>query len=130
MQGEYDPRVTGTVARNVTDQLLVRWAAMAAGAVCGVLSTYPSELRFLPSILLWGGVGVLIGLFARARDAVWTGALYGLFLLVGFFATRLAVSSHSIHRPLFDVLAVVFTPLGAIVAVYAGSKLRRDNRGV
>ena len=56
-----------------------------AGLIRGILSTVPVELRFVPAMLLWGGVGLAIGLLVRQRrDAVGWGGLYGLFLLVGF----------------------------------------------
>jgi len=96
-----------------------------AGLSCGILSTVPVELRFLPSMLLWGGVGLAIGLLVRQqRDAIGWGGRYGLFLLVGFFGAHLVVDTKALHHPLFDVLAVILTPVGALVAVAVGARLR------
>jgi hypothetical protein len=96
-----------------------------AGLVCGILSTVPVELRFLPSMVLWGGVGLAIGLLVRRRrDAVGWGGRYGLFLLVGFFGAHLVADTKALHNPLFDVLAVILTPVGALVAVAVGARLR------
>jgi hypothetical protein len=106
----------------------VPYIPVLAGVVCGILSTIPFELRFLPSMLLWGGVGVLIGLSVRGKQNVirW-GLLYGIFLLVGFFVARFAVDTRALHSPLFVALAIILTPIGALVAVSAGSRLRRRN---
>lgn len=102
-----------------------------AGLICGILSTVPVELRFLPAMLLWGGVGLAIGLPVRhRRDAVGWGGLYGLFLSVGFFGAHLVADSKALHNPLFDVLAVILTPLGALVGVSVGARLRpRSQQG-
>ena len=95
-----------------------------AGLICGILSTVPVELRFVPSMLLWGGVGLAIGLLIRQRrDAVAWGGLYGLFLLVGFFGAHLVADTKALHNLLFDVLAVILTPVGALVAVAVGARL-------
>ena len=101
------------------------------GLVCGILSTVPVELRFLPAMLLWGGVGLAIGLFVRQRrDAVGWGALYGLFLLVGFLGAHLVADAKALHNPLFDVLAIILTPVCALVAVSVGARLRlRSHQG-
>jgi hypothetical protein len=97
-----------------------------AGVVCGILSTIPSELRFLPSMLLWGGVGTLIGFFVPGeQNAIQWGLIYGISLLVGFFVSRLAVDTKALHSPLFIALAVILTPMGAVVAVAVGSRSRR-----
>jgi hypothetical protein len=102
-----------------------------AGLICGSLSTVPVALRFVPSMLLWGGVGLAIGLLVRQRrDAVGWAGLYGLFLLVGFFGAHLVVDTRALHNPLFDVLAVILTPVGALVAVAVGARLRpRSQQG-
>jgi len=95
-----------------------------AGLICGILSTVPIELRFVPSMLLWGGVGLALGLLVRQRrDAVGWGGLYGLFLLVGFFGAHLVADTKPLHNPLFDVLALILTPVGALVAVAVGARL-------
>jgi hypothetical protein len=100
-----------------------------AGLICGILSTVPVELRFLPAMLLWGGVGLAIGLLVRQRrDAVGWGGLYGLFLLVGFFGAHLVVNAKALYNPLFDVLAVILTPVGTLVAVSLGARLRARNQ--
>jgi hypothetical protein len=102
-----------------------------AGLICGILSTVPVELRIVPSMLLWGGVGLAIGLLVRQRrDAVGWGGLYGLFLLIGFFGAHLVADTKALQDPLFDVLAVILTPLGALVAVAVGARLRpRSQQG-
>lgn len=100
-----------------------------AGLVCGILSTVPVELRFVPSMLLWGGVGLAIGLLVRQRrDAVAWGGLYGLFLLVGPFGAHLVADAKALQNPLFDVLAVILTPVGGLVAVAVGARLRPRSR--
>jgi hypothetical protein len=100
-----------------------------AGVICGILSTIPFRLRFLPSVLLWGGIGVLIGLFARKqRFAIGLGLLYGIFLLVGFFIAQIAANTKAIHSPLFVALAIVLTPIGAVLAICAGSMVRQLSR--
>lgn len=100
-----------------------------AGLICGILSTVPVELRFLPAMLLWGGVGLAVGLLVRQRrDVVAWGGLYGLFLLVGFFGAHLVANTKALHNPLFDVLAVILTPVGALVAVSVGARLRPRNQ--
>ena len=103
-----------------------------AGLICGILSTVPVELRFVPSMLLWGGVGLALGLLVRhRRDAVGWGGRYGLFLLVSFFGAHLVADTKALHDPLFDVLAVILTPVGALVAVAVGARLRpRSQRGL
>jgi hypothetical protein len=103
-----------------------------AGLICGILSTVPVELRFVPAMLLWGGVGLAIGLLVRQRrDAVGLGGLYGLFLLVGFFGAHLVADTKALHNPLFDLLAVLLTPVGALVAVAVGARLRpRNQQGI
>jgi hypothetical protein len=99
---------------------------VGAGIVCGILSTTPSELRFVPSMLLWGGIGVIVGfLVPGEQNAIRWGLIYGISLLIGFFVSRLAVDTKALHNPLFVVLAVILTPIGAVVAVYVGSRLRR-----
>jgi hypothetical protein len=99
---------------------------VGAGIVCGILSTTPSELRFLPSMLLWGGVGAIVGfLVPGEQNAIRWGLIYGISLLVGFFVSRLAVDTKALHNPLFVALAVILSPIGAVVAVYVGSRLRR-----
>jgi hypothetical protein len=96
-----------------------------AGLVCGILSTVPVELRFVPSMLLWGGVGLAIGLLVpQQRDAIGWGGRYGLLLLAGFFGAHLVADTKALHNPLFDVLAVILTPVGALVAVAVGARLR------
>ena len=100
-----------------------------AGLICGIMSTVPVELRFVPAMLLWGGVGLAIGLLVRQRqDAVSWGGLYGLFLVVGFFGAHLVANNKPLHNPLFDVLAVILTPVGALVAVSLGARLRPRNQ--
>jgi hypothetical protein len=107
----------------------IPYIPVVAGIVCGILSTIPFELRFLPSVLLWGGVGVVIGLFVRGRrETVRWGLLYGVFLLVGFFVSRLAVSTKALHSALFVALAIILTPIGAVMAVSGGSILGRVKR--
>jgi hypothetical protein len=112
----------------IDKQMNVRFSSYVpalAGLICGVLSTVPVELRFVPAMLLWGGVGLAIGLLVRQpRDAVGWGGLYGLFLLVGFFGAHLVADTKALHNPLFDVLAVILTPVGALVAVAVGARLR------
>jgi hypothetical protein len=99
---------------------------VGAGIACGILSTTPSELRFLPSMLLWGGVGAIVGFLGpREQNAIRWGLAYGISLLVGFFVSRLAVDAEALHNPLFFALAVILTPIGAVVAVHVGSRLRR-----
>jgi hypothetical protein len=96
-----------------------------AGLICGILSTVPVELRLVPSMLLWGGVGLALGLLVgRRRDALGWGGLYGLFLLLGFFGAHLVADTKALHNLLFDVLAVILTPVGALVAVAVGARLR------
>jgi hypothetical protein len=100
-----------------------------AGLLCGILSTVPVELRFVPAMLLWGGVGLAIGLLVRQRrDVVAWGGRYGLFLLVGFFGAHLVAETKALHNPLFDLLAVILTPVGALVAVAVGARLRPRNQ--
>jgi hypothetical protein len=103
----------------------VYFVTVIAGLICGVLSTIPFRLRFLPSLFLWGGVGVLIGLFARKqRFAIRLGLLYAIFLLIGFFLAQIAADTKAIHSPIFIGLAIVLTPIGAVLAVCAGSMVR------
>lgn len=73
-------------------------------------------------MLLWGGVGAGLGLFVQGRQAVmrW-GLLYGISLLSGFFVSRLAVGTRALHNALFVALAIILTPVGALMAVSAGS---------
>src|SRR5918912_789055 len=107
----------------------ILYIPVLAGTMCGILSTIPSELRFLPAMLLWGGAGVVIGLFVRGRqEAIRWGLLYGAFLLVGFFVSRLAVSTKALHSALFVALAIILTPIGAVMAVSGGAILRRVKR--
>lgn len=98
---------------------------VSAGVACGILSTVPSELRFLPSMLLWGGAGVVVGIFAQARQTTRWGLIYGISLLAGFFVSRFAVDARALHSPLFVALAIILTPIGAVAAVSLGSRLRR-----
>jgi hypothetical protein len=110
---------------------LAPYVPALAGLICGVLSTVPVELRFLPSMVLWGGVGLAIGLLVRQqRDVIGWGGRYGLFLLVGFFGAHLVADTKALHNPLFDLLAVILTPVGALVTVAVGARLRpRSQQG-
>jgi hypothetical protein len=110
---------------------LAPYVPALAGLICGVLSTVPVELRFLPSMVLWGGVGLAIGLLVRQqRDVIGWGGRYGLFLLVGFFGAHPVADTKALHNPLFDLLAVILTPVGALVTVAVGARLRpRSQQG-
>jgi hypothetical protein len=71
----------------------------------------------------WGGTGNRAP-GTTATGCGWLGGRYGLFLLVGFFGAHLVVDTKALHNPLFDVLAVILTPVGALVAVAVGARLR------
>jgi hypothetical protein len=103
------------------------WIPVCSGVMCGILSTIPFELRFMPSMLLWGGTGVVVGIFAQTGQAIRWGLRYGISLLVGFFVSRLAVDTRALHSLLFVALAIILTPIGAVAAVSVGSRLRRWN---
>lgn len=96
-------------------------ALVLVGVALGVLDIYPSKLRFLPTMFLWGGVGIVIGFLARERKVLHLGSLYGFSLLVGFFLASLIVNFEALKRPVFDLFVVVVTPIAAIVAVFVGS---------
>ena len=107
----------------------VYYATVLAGVICGMLSTSPLRLRFVPSLLLWGGVGALMGLFAQnRRGAVRLGLVYGVSLLAGFFAAQVEANTKAIHSPVFIALATVLTPIGAVVSVFGGSMVRQLSR--
>ncbi len=98
-----------------------------AGFICGILSTYPVELRFLPAIIFWGVVGAGIGWFTQGKQAiVRSGVAYGIFLAIGFLFSRFGGTARQIPSyTLFVSLASIGSIGGGIFSVFIGSKLKK-----
>src|SRR6185369_11718198 len=95
------------------------------GVVCGILSTYPIELKFLPCIIFWGLAGAILGLFTEGkREIIRAGILFGIFLAVAFLFSRFGGTFDKVPSySLFVALASVGSTIGGIGAVFIGSKL-------
>src|ERR1041384_3090053 len=107
---------------------VILYRSAFVGLICGILSAYPFELKFLAAVIFWGVAGAIIGLFvAGQRETIQSGVLYGNFLSVGFLFSRFAVTAHVIPSLLFVALAILGTTVGGILTVFVGSKLRRKH---
>ena len=104
----------------------ILFLSVIVGVLCGILSTYPVELKFLAAVIFWSIAGVVIGLFVTGKtEAIQGGLLYGIFLSVGFLLSRFGLTARPIPGILFVVLAFIGTTVGGIATVFVGSKLRR-----
>jgi len=103
-----------------------KFIPLVVGVLAGTLSTYPVELRFLPSIILWGLAGIITGLLLNKNDKIlWPGILYGVslsvvFLFGRFGGTRGQILSYSILVLGFSVLSA----FSGLLAVFVGTKIR------
>jgi hypothetical protein len=97
------------------------------GLVVGLVSTYPFLLGPIPSLILWGVAGIVLGLFTEGKKTIiWSGVLYGVFLSVFFLFSRFGGTADRIASyALFVAGMSVVGVLGGIVVVLIGSKLRR-----
>ncbi len=103
--------------------------AMSAivGIICGSMSNYGFLEGRWGNLVLWGLVGVFIGVCARTlRGASITGSLYGFFLVMSFLYVGYQGSAESI--PSFILLSVFLSLLGSacgVVCAIVGKRISR-----
>jgi hypothetical protein len=101
-------------------------ASPLVGIACGLVS----HLSFLEgkwlNLVLWGVVGVVLGLFASGRrQVVWAGVLFGFCMTVVFLISGFQGNPNQL--PAFLVLTLVLSVVGVaggLVSVFVGSRLR------
>ena len=96
------------------------------GIFCGLISSFPYELNFRPSIILWALSGVIIGLFVRTRrEIVISGILYGLFLSVTFLYSRFGGTMENFIG--YSILVLVLSVAGifaGMLTVFLGFRIK------
>ena len=102
--------------------------AAVIGAICGLGATFPVELRFLPSMFLWGIGGIVVGLLVEERRvAIRCGIVYGAMLAVSFLFSRYGgktLSQFLSYSVLVIGLSIVASFAGIIAGV-AGAAIRK-----
>lgn len=98
-----------------------------AGVVCGMLSTFPIELRFLPSMILWGTAGIVVGFFTKEKkEILWFGVLYGFFLSIVFLYSRFGGTLDKVAAYSLLVLGLsVGGCAGGLLMVFIGSRFKK-----
>jgi hypothetical protein len=103
----------------------------ACAAFFGIAAGYVSSHGVLEgswtNLILWGLIGMILGIFAHDRKSILvTGAMYGFCLLVSFLFGGYQGSADSIRG--FVMLSIVLSLIGilcGIVSVYLGGKYLR-----
>jgi hypothetical protein len=97
------------------------------GVACGLISVTPWLTGRWVSLIIWGVVGVLLGLWVtKGRPVVWTGLVYGFCLSVTFLLAGFQGSADKL--PAFLALTLVLSVVGAaggLLTVFVGAWLRR-----
>src|SRR6185369_14592802 len=83
------------------------------GIVFGVLSNYSILLGSWLNLIIWGVIGLLIGLFIENKQFVrQSGIFYGLFLVISFLVSGFHGTADKIVG--FTLLSVVLGEIGAV----------------
>jgi hypothetical protein len=100
--------------------------ATLIGIACGLVCTYPAELGPTPSIIIWAIGGALVGFIAGRSSVIASGVVYGIVLTFVFLFSRFGGSHDKIPKYLLFVAAMsIAGAAGGIIAVFAGSRLRK-----
>ncbi len=98
-----------------------------AGIACGLVSQSSFLAGQWLNLVLWGIVGIVLGVFTNGRRAiVWAGILYGFCLSISFLISGFQGSADKLPAFLALTLALsVVGVIGGLVTVFVGSLLRR-----
>lgn len=106
---------------------LIPFISAVVGIACGLASQSSLLAGQWLNLVLWGIVGVVLGIFTNERRMiVWAGILYGFSLSVSFLLAGFQGSADKL--PGFLLLTLVLSVVGAmggLVTVFVGSRLRR-----
>jgi hypothetical protein len=92
--------------------LIANISSAFVGIVFGVLSNYSILLGLWFNLVIWGVVGILIGLFIEDNTYVrWSGIFYGLFLTLSFLISGFKGTPDHIIG--FAVLSLILSVIGA-----------------
>jgi hypothetical protein len=97
------------------------------GIVCGLVSHTPFLNGQWLNLVVWGIVGIALGLFmSGTRLIIWAGLVYGFCLSVTFLISGFQGNADKL--PAFLLLTLVLSlvgALGGLATVFVGSRLRR-----
>ncbi len=99
-------------------------AAGIAGVIVGISGQYYLNLGAY-SLIPWGVVGLIFGIWCEKRDSTYAGALYGFCLSFAFMVAGYKGSASLISRlPFFALLGLFGAACGGILGTI-GNFLRR-----